>query len=73
MISTSDKAPSNQKLVTFHGTHKAVNMYAPDRCLYFMSDVPHLIKTIRNCFESSTNKPKATRHLWVSQWIYVLS
>lgn len=30
-----------------------VNKAAPERDLYFFSDVPHLLKTIRNCFYSS--------------------
>ncbi|KAE8740774.1 hypothetical protein FOCC_FOCC013698 [Frankliniella occidentalis] len=33
-----------------------VNKAAPHRQLYFLSDVPHLLKTIRNCFQRSTEK-----------------
>ena len=31
--------------------YKTTNVYAPDREVYFMSDVPHLIKT-QNCWEN---------------------
>ena len=41
--------------------HKVVNPYAEDnRYLYFFSDPPHLLKTIRNCWQSKS------RNLWVS-------
>ena len=33
--------------------YKTTNVYAPDREVYFMSDVPHLIKTGQNCWEKS--------------------
>ncbi|KAK3916198.1 Transposable element P transposase [Frankliniella fusca] len=39
-----------------------VNKAAPDRVLYFMADVAHLLKTIRNCFYKSRNdKSKGKR------------
>ena len=41
--------------------YKAVNLFAPERHVYFFSDAPHLIKTVRNNLESSG---KATRLLW---------
>ncbi|KAK3932664.1 Transposable element P transposase [Frankliniella fusca] len=34
----------------------SINKAAPERVLYFIADVPHLIKTIRNCFASSSEK-----------------
>ena len=34
-------------------TYKAINFYAPERNVYFISDVPHLMKTSRNCWEKS--------------------
>ncbi|XP_034236665.1 uncharacterized protein LOC117642519 isoform X2 [Thrips palmi] len=40
-----------------------INMCAPDRKLYFISDPPHLIKTIRNCFAKSGQGKKCTRLL----------
>ena len=41
------------------------NLYATDddRHIYFISDVPHLLKTTRNCFANSGSHHK-TRHLW---------
>lgn len=69
MVSTSDKASANQRLIKMHGksfTYKAVNLFARERFIYFMSDVPHLVKTVRNNLESSGSAPHHTRHLWVS-------
>ena len=41
--------------------HKVVNPYAEDnRYLYFFSNPPHLLKTIRNCWQSKS------RNLWVN-------
>ena len=41
--------------------HKTKNPFTEeDRYIYFFSDPPHLMKTIRNCWESKS------RHLWVS-------
>ena len=40
------------------------NPYANDGCkLYFISDVPHLIKTTRNCFANSYSH-KQSQRLW---------
>ncbi|XP_026290481.2 uncharacterized protein LOC113215119 [Frankliniella occidentalis] len=39
------------------------NLCVPDRELFFFSDPPHLIKTLRNCFAKSGFHPKATRKL----------
>ena len=37
-----------------HGViYKTVNRFCQERNIYFMSDVPHLIKTTRNCWYSS--------------------
>lgn len=33
-----------------------VNPYDPSRTIFFISDVPHLLKTIRNCFSNSGMK-----------------
>jgi len=40
-----------------------VNKSAPSRVLYFVSDVPHLLKTIRNCLYSSRGKKKSSRRM----------
>jgi len=39
-----------------------LNIYSLDRPLYFMTDLPHLLKTIRNCF-SNSGAHKNTRML----------
>ena len=66
---TADGASSNRLFFKLHNpnagphdiTYKVYNPYSPDgRFLYFFSDPPHLIKTVRNAWES--NK----RPLWVS-------
>ena len=62
-----DGASSNRKLIKLHKgasdatevVYKVANPFAEDkRNLYFMSDPPHLVKTMQNCW----NK----RRLWVS-------
>ena len=51
------------------------NRYADDRNLYFISDVPHLLKTARNCFANSGSHKK-TRHLWKDgkelSWMHIV-
>ena len=43
--------------------YKVKNPYSPEeRYLYFISDPPHLIKTVRNAWASPH------RHLWVSAY-----
>lgn len=59
-----DGASVNRRLVRLHDAkltpHKVKNIHAPDkRDLYFFSDPPHLIKTVRNCWSSKC------RTLWV--------
>ena len=43
--------------------YKTVNRFCQERNIYFMSDVPHLIKTTRNCWYSS--KSGGVRYMWV--------
>ncbi len=43
--------------------YKTVNRYCHDRYIYFLSDVPHLIKTTRNCWFSSAIG--GTQCMWV--------
>lgn len=38
-----------------------INKAAPDRILYFISDVPHLLKTLRNCLMNSRWDGKKSR------------
>ncbi|KAK7481901.1 hypothetical protein BaRGS_00026809 [Batillaria attramentaria] len=67
---TSDKATPNQRLYDLHGDgrdvcYKTKNLFALDREIYFFSDVPHLIKTVRNNL-SNSGGGKRTRHLWLN-------
>ena len=63
-----DGLAANRRLFKLHNpespaseSHKVFNPYSSDgRFLYFLSDPPHLIKTVRNAWAS--NK----RSLWVS-------
>jgi hypothetical protein len=63
---TCDGCPINrsffemQQPATVHSESKIVfdtpNIYDPDRKIYFISDPPHLLKTIRNCLYNSGRK-----------------
>ena len=63
VASTSDGASPNRRLYRMHkalddnadgeGCYRTINLYAPNRYIYFFSDAPHLIKTTRNCLYSS--------------------
>ena len=75
---TCDGAPQNRKLFKMHFhmtrendvnpnvdvTYRTINMFSPDkRFLYFIADVPHLLKTARNCL-SNSGSGKLTRYMW---------
>ena len=55
---TADGASPNRKFFRMHfnkkdpqSLYKTPNVYSPDnRYLYFISDPPHLLKTVRNCW-----------------------
>ena len=69
IASVSDKATPNQRLYRLHRQdnqvcYKAVNMFCPARHVYFISDAPHLIKTVRNNI-SSSGAGRNTKLLWV--------
>ena len=49
--------------------YKCTNPIDGDRDVYFMSDVPHLIKTTRNCWSHSFAH-RRTRQLWVIKKLY---
>ena len=65
-VLVSDGATSNRKLMKIHKddypedlvTYRCLNKYA-DRPLYFVSDVPHLLKTTRNAWENSGSHLKS--------------
>lgn len=64
---TADGLSVNHHFFKLHGesttdnpVHKTSNPYtSEERSLYFFSDLPHLIKTVRNCWASKK------RNLWV--------
>ncbi len=68
IAATADGASPNRAFLRIHFTpmerkkfeYKTKNPFsAEDRYIYFFSDPPHLLKTIRNCMAN------AKRHLWV--------
>ena len=72
MLFVCDGAKPNRKFLKSlgresemkHGVvYKTINRFCQERYIYFMSDVPHLIKTTRNCWYSS--KSGGTRYMWV--------
>ena len=72
MVVTGDGAAPNRKFFRMHSSskdtlcYKTKNPYTDEnRFLFFMSDVPHLLKTTRNCWSHSFGHGR-TRTLWVS-------
>ena len=68
---TCDGASANRKFLKLHKSsgedmvYKTMNPYADeDRPVFFISDPPHLIKTVRNCWANSYSH-SWTRKLWV--------
>ena len=71
VAAVSDKASPNQKFIRMHKldeglTYKTKNLLSPDRDILFISDPPHLLKTLRNNLSSSTTG--GTKYLWVSKF-----
>ena len=66
---TADGASPNSKFFQMHGdgtVYKTRNVYASDeRDVYFFSDPPPLIKTMRNCL-SHSDHANTNRAMWVS-------
>lgn len=65
-----DGASANRKFYKMHGTssgltYKTSNPFCEGREIFFICDVPHLIKTTRNCWANSFAN-KHSRALWVS-------
>ena len=66
-----DGATPNRKCFKINATdnnnnyYYTVNQFAPERHIYFVSDIPHLLKTIRNNLENSHGN-KNSRNLHVS-------
>ena len=66
-----DGASPNRKFFKMHNTdvgeklqHKAQNPFCSDRYVYFFADVPHLMKTLRNCMHKSGYGDGAKRLMW---------
>ena len=66
-----DGASVNRRLLKLHSKsgefiHKVDNIFAPEaeRSIFFVSDPPHILKTIRNCLSNKTRK------LWVRMCVY---
>lgn len=62
VAAVSDGASPNRKFYSLHKllvggdddpAHRTVNLYDPERFIYFFSDAPHLIKTVRNSIYNS--------------------
>ena len=77
---TCDGASPNRKFFKLHQirdtlTYYTVNPYDPERNIYFVSDVPHLLKTARNCFSNSRSH-LLSRNLWKNgkdiSWMHVV-
>ncbi|XP_046579981.1 uncharacterized protein LOC124287470 [Haliotis rubra] len=81
---TCDGASPNRKFFGMHKeensqllTYFTWNTYAtPRRKLFFISDVPHLMKTTRNCFANSSSH-KLSRKLWKDgkniSWMHIVN
>ena len=80
---TSDGASPNRRFIKLHKNgddsvvYRAENIFASDeRYIYFFSDAPHLLKTVRNCF-SNSNSHKKTRKMWKSgldiSWMHIVN
>jgi len=78
---TADGASPNRKFFRMHKllecdsgkevVYRAKNIHTKDsRFIYFFCDVPHLIKTARNCL-SNSGSGRATRFMW-NNGLYIL-
>ncbi len=71
MALTADGASCNRNFFRMHGAekfvNKTINVFSKEkRPIFFLSDVPHLIKTVRNCW-SNSHGHTMTRKLEVSK------
>ena len=65
---TCDGASPNRKFFQMHSVnselcYKVVNIFSPDRFIYFFSDGCHLLKTARNSWANS-GSGKCSRYMW---------
>ena len=73
IAATSDGASPNRSFYKMHESLdgnpgkdvclRTINIYAPQRYLYFFSDAPHLVKTTRNCLYHS-GSGSCARHVY---------
>ena len=80
IAATSDGASPNRRFYRLHKQldgnadgdvcYRTVNLYAPHRFIYFISDAPHLIKTTRNCLKNS-GSGTCSRYMW-NDGLYIL-
>ena len=75
---TCDGASPNRNVFHLHGNgdifHCTRNPYSPTRFIYFISDVPHLLNTARNCFSNSMSH-RNSHSLWrgkLISWLHVV-
>ena len=73
-----DGAGPNRRFYKMHSSEKGGSVYKTtnpfsesdaaglQRSIYFFSDVPHLLKTSRNCL-SHSGGDNMTHHMWVSE------
>lgn len=66
-----DGASTNRKFYKMHDrgngvVNKTTNPFQPERDIFFICDIPHLIKTTRNCWSNSFAN-KNSRALWVTK------
>ena len=73
IASVCDGASPNRKFFRMHATlaqspgkpvvHRSINIFSPNRFLWFFADAPHLLKTARNCLHHS-GSGKSARYMW---------
>ena len=64
--------PENEMNPDVDLTYRTVNLFSPEKCfIYFISDVTHLLKTVRNCL-SNSGSGKFTRYMWNGGTIFTL-
>lgn len=78
---TCDGASANRKFFSIHrlpgfdNINFSENPFDRNRKIFFISDVPHLLKTARNCFSNSFSH-KCTRQLWRNgkdiSWMHIV-
>lgn len=71
-----DGASPNRKFFRMHGkpkdlTYKVTNIYDNSRSIFFVSDVPHLLKTTRNSWANSYAHSNS-RKLWVRLFLLLV-